>query len=278
MKVGVYGPASLGALGFLPQAFESLGHRLYWREDRGAYKPNYTEDFDLVITDGLRPPMDLMRDEYRAKGIPVIVTDLGYVRRDLGYMQVGIDRLNWLPDFECPADRWDALGVELQPRKHGDYILITGQKPGDGSHGMSDTQLWKLYAGWVEEIRQHTDREIVFRPHPFARDMGLEGVLIDKPSDKKSGGLAEAIEGAHCVVTYNSTSGTDALIAGVPVFCHESAQYADLGNSDFAVIEEPYFPDDRLTHFHKVGYSQWQVQEFTRTVEWLIQRVLNCPS
>lgn len=263
MRVVIYGPASNGGLGFLADGFKALRHEVRWREDRGAYRKGEVEDFDLAVTDGVRPPMNIMRDDYVAAGIPVWVTDLGYVRRDLGYLQLGVNRLNWIPEIECPPDRWNALGVELQPRRHGEYILITGQKPDDGQHLMSEMELWLLYTNIVTELRKHTDREIVFRPHPWCNYMAIDRARIDKPTDIKSGGLAEAIAGAHAVVTYNSTSATDALIAGVPVFCHESAQASGIANNDLSQIENPYFPSDevRQLHFNRVGYSQWLVRE-----------------
>lgn len=276
MRVVVYGRESLGALGFLSRGLEAAGCRLEFREDRGAYRRGLedVERFDLAMTDGVRGPMGEMLEDALETGVPVIVTDLGFVRRDLAYFQVGIDRLNWLPPFECPGDRWEALEVEPQERKSGRDILIAGQKPGDGSHGLEAPELVSIYQRWIEEIREFTRRRIVFRPHPKAFGMAINGVYNDMPTDSRNGGLAGAIGRAHAVVTINSTAGTDALLAGKPVYCEPSAQYAALANHGFESISDPYFPDreTRIDHFHRVAYAQWTPFELqTRKVaEWII--------
>lgn len=266
MRVVIYGPESCGALGFMAEGARARGHHVLFREDRQAYKRNYVEadKFDLAVTDGLREPMDLMRDEYKATGLPVLVTDLGFFRCRPGY-QVGLWQLNWLPDFECPSDRFDSLNIQLKDRVPGDNIVITGQKPGDASHNMDEAELTSMYQGWVDKVRQHTDRPIVFRPHPRAKHMRLEGegVSHDIPSNAQDGGYPELLENAHAVLTHVSTSGTEALIAGVPVFCSPEAQYAPVANLDWSKIESPYFPERETlyNHFCKVAYAQWTAEE-----------------
>lgn len=261
MRIVAYGPASLGGLGFLAEGLECLGHSIEWRTDRGAYRRGCEDvhDFDLALTDGVRGSMREMCEDAAQAGVPVFVTDLGYIRRDLGYFQVGIGRLNWLPAVNCPPDRWKALDVSLSKRAPGEYVLITGQKPGDGSHHMDANQLTALYQGWVEEISKYTDRPIWFRPHPSGRDIRLSGVEHDIPAIGPSNGLKQAIAGAHAVVTYTSTSGTDALLAGKPVFCDPGAQCAPIANTDFSQIENPFMPTipQRRKHFSKVAYAQW---------------------
>jgi hypothetical protein len=268
----VYGPGNF-CLGHLIHTLKRRGHRVSHRADRGAYQLGQGEPngVDLAVTDGVRPPMDLMIQEYATKKIPVLVTDMGYVRRDLGYHQLGLGGLGWLPRGPCSPDRWDELSVDLVAPGGGDYVLITGQKPLDGSHYMSEAGLANMYQAWVDKIRRFTDRQIVFRPHPRAPDMRIQGAELDVPTDTKNGGLAEAIAGAWAVITFNSTSGTDALLAGVPVFCRPGAQYSRLANTHLtprlggwlADIEEPFFPDraQLLDHFHRLAYAQWTVEE-----------------
>jgi hypothetical protein len=284
VRAAIFGPASIPTLGHIAAGLDALGFRLTRHEDRGAYSIGDCEPrrFDFVVTDGIRGPMRVMRDEYVMAGIPVLVTDLGFLRRDRGFYQIGVDGLNWLPPKPCPPDRFKALEVVLhRKRPGGDYILITGQKPGDGSHHMSAGELAKMYRGWIDEIRGQTDREIVFRPHPKEGsahgEVRLEGVTHDLPSDEKSGGLAEAIAGAWCVVTHNSTTGTDALIAGVPVFSDPGAQYGALANIGWEALEAPSFPTAkaRRDHFARVAYAQWTLDELAdgSAVEFILEAI-----
>lgn len=281
MRVVVYGRPECGALGFIAEGFQARGHSVIFREDRSAYKRKYVEadKFDLAITDGLRAPMDLMRDEYRDAGLPVLVTDLGYTRKRVpSYFQVGLYQINWLPPFDCPEDRLEHLGLLIEPRKHGDHIVIAGQKAYDAQHYMSHDELTAMYQSWVDEIRRHTDRSIIFRPHPRSYDMRLQGVEHDIPSDRQDGGLPELLNNAHCLVTYNSTAATEALIQGVPVFCMGPAQALPLANTVFSEIEEPFFPSrDQLTaHLAKVAYAQWTADELAsgEAVDFITERML----
>lgn len=281
MRTVVYGREECGALGFIAEGFRVLGHSVDFREDRSAYKRKYLEadKFDIAITDGLRAPMDLMRDEYREAGLPVLVTDLGYTRnRNPSYFQVGVHEINWLPSFDCPPDRLEKLEILLEPRKHGEYVVIAGQKAYDAQHYMGHDELTAMYQRWVAEIQRNTDRPIIFRPHPRSHDMRLKGVEHDIPTNTKNGGLAELLNNAHCLVTYNSTSATETLIQGVPVFCKGPAQALPLANTDFYDIETPFFPSrDQLTaHLAKVAYAQWTADELAsgEAVEFLLSRVL----
>lgn len=274
MRIGVYSPLSIGNVGFLVDGFKRRGWDVVLLEDRNAYKKGQTVDLDMCLTDGLRFPMNVMRDDYESLGVPVMVTDMGYVRRDLGYMQVGLNKLNWLPDFECPQDRWDRLSVDLQSRQSGDYVLITGQKPFDGSHSMSDKELVSMYQSWIDGIKQFTEREIVFRPHPRSPNMQVSGCRIDKPTDSQAGGLADVIQGAHCVVTYNSTSATDSIINGTPVITiSDTAQAYDIAEHDLIHVDCPFWKDDSQPHFNRVAYSQWRHDEVDQCIDFFLEAV-----
>lgn len=279
MHIVIYGRPGNGGLGFLAEGFSALGHTIEWHEDRAAYKKNYViPRADMAMTDGLRAPMNLMRDEYNAAGKPVLVTDMGFIRTDHGHLQCSLNGLNWMPDFDCPHDRFNDLGVNLKPRVRGDYIVIAGQKAYDAQHYMDHKQLTELYQGWVDQIRERTDRKIIFRPHPRSHDMRLKGVEHDIPTNTRNGGLPELLQKAHCLVAYNSTACTDALIAGVPVFCHKSAQASPLGNIGFDNIEKPFFPAkaERLKHFSKVAYAQWTGRELAtpEVCKWYIDNAI----
>ena len=263
MRAVFYG--RVGNFGFKPisEVLSGLGYCIEWRDRANT---ELVENADIVFSAGLGNPMGEVYSGYTAKAVPVIVTDAAFIRLP-DYFQMGFG-LNWLPSWDCEEDRFLSLGIELKERSQGECIVIAGQKPDDAQHRISEDKLTELYQGWVDEIKNHTDRPIIFRPHPRRPTMRLEGVSHDVPTDKKRGGLDQLLLNAHCLIAYNSTACTDALIAGVPFYSHSSQAQALSNGLDFSSIETPWFPDDhaRLAHLNRVAHAQWKESEISDNV------------
>jgi hypothetical protein len=262
VRAAIYGSTVIRTISALALGLCKLGWSITWREDRDAFKANQEglHEFDLIVTEGIRGPMGAMCREASALGIPVLISDAAFVRRDLGFYQLGVNRLNWIPKFWVPGDRWADLGVELQDPSPGSYILISGQKPGDAAHDLSASELVDLYQDWTQELRKYTERPILFRPHPMGKDILPDG--LETSSERP---LAEDLAGCHALVTWNSTSSADAIITGKPAFVMgPNALAQELANTELANIESPYFPeaDVRRDFFHRVAYGQWTREEF----------------
>lgn len=189
-------------------------------------------------------------------GVPLLVLDCGYFRRaegsadETGYNQLGLGQLNWVPTAMCPSDRWQEHGIGLAKPVQGRarLALVLGQVPGDSQHHLSEQRLgaWlteqaaALYAqGYLIQYRPHPKHVLtkIFVPHQFVR------------GDQEP--LAQALSRASVAVAYNSTSGLEALIAGVPMICHATAHYAGLtpGSPELA------------QHCHRLSYTQWTCAE-----------------
>lgn len=188
-------------------------------------------------------------------GIPVVVTDLGYVKRadhdgDDGYYQAGIGRIGWLPPFAVPGDRWVELGmsVEPAPQHPGGRILVMGQVPFDSQHGMGQSSLDSWLARRVRGVMQVAgELPVVYRPHPKqVGKLNWEVVERNRP-------LEDAIRESRVVVTYNSTAGTEAVRLGVPVVCDPGAHYAGVAWAPHRTTREGYF--------HRLAYAQWTLEE-----------------
>jgi len=249
MRVGIYAGGSHPVVTALREGFAAMGCKVAARASE--YYRGEVENFDLVVSYGMRAGRRV-RDAYRAEGVPVVVVDWGYMARvnvkgeyEGGHFQVGLDRLNAMPDFACPSDRFDALDVAIAA-KGGDpngYVLICGQVPGDAAHGMRSDQ----YVAWLRETVSKYPGA-VYRKHPRG-GVDLPGV------ESRTGSLESALAGARLVVTWNSNVGHDALLAGVPVIAHGPAAYADLSGETLPSLE------DRLDYFHRVAYGQWTLDE-----------------
>lgn len=179
-----------------------------------------------------------------------------------------------------PSDRWDAMGIELQPwRTGGEYVLFCAQVPWDAQ--VDDGNHLEWLKKTVREIRANTDRPIVFRPHPKAYRRG-EPYLdlppefldlctvtdLDKPPITT---FEEDLEGAHAVVCYNSNVAVLATIAGVPVFTGAPCLADPIASPDLGLIDFPCVcdPDVRNQWAWDLAWHQWNLSEFREAKPYL---------
>ena len=226
-----------------------------------------------------------MVDWARENGRPILLGDLGYLRRSnsrdsSGYFQLGWDRIGWIPSGPLPDDRLEALALDIQPDRppppEGPWV-IASQVPEDRQHGMDIQQLGKVYAAYIRLIRlTYPEARIVFRAHPHAPL--LPPGVADHPyldEVEREGGIAESLERAGALVTFNSTSFYDAWLRGVPVFCDPSAHYwsqaagavEDIPRSKVrgAILSSV---DRKRLWLSRVAYAQWTLAELAEGVAW----------
>ena len=242
-----------------------------WR-NHNHFRSDEMEGFSSVVISGLRGKGAEIRDAYTHNKIPCVVVDYGYLNRVSGikdfesrHWQVGLNRLGWIPPFECKADRFNALGIDIKPHKRGEIVYVCAQHIDDPSHGLSEAGIKSWAASMLNVLRLHTDKPIYWRPHPDS-PIEVEGY------DGISTGFMDW-DDAHCVVCINSNIGLDALINGVPVFCDASAPYNALANLNIAGIDAPSMPSeaDLRQYLHRVAYAQWTLDEMRegKTINFL---------
>ncbi len=200
---------------------------------------------------------------------PYILLEKGFVKRD-EYFHVGWNGHNNNADFRnegSPPDRWEKLGVELKPwDTGGDTVLLCGQVPWDSTVEHTDHRLW-LRETYRALIRL-SDAKVVFRPHPLgpsAADI-FEGNLSEVSLSDKD--LEADFARAWSIVTYNSTVGTDAAIAGKPVFVENDASMAwPVANRDILDIDVPK-RIERQQWANDLAYAQWTLAEMESGECW----------
>ena len=150
-----------------------------------------------------------------------------------------------------PSDRWNQLGLEVANRRGGRHILIVA--PDDKPCKFYDIALDTWLAETMATIRQHTDRPIVIRERNRSR------------TDRKTNRVEKALDDVHAVVTFNSIAGTEAILAGVPVFAMAPSNAArPVSNTDLTKIDSPWFPDrdQVLAWAYHLAYGQFHIDEF----------------
>lgn len=134
------------------------------------------------------------------------------------------------------------LNLTLQPwRGNGQHILVCGQRDGGWAMKGIDMPAWTVET--VKQIRQHTDRPIVVRPHPKNPiNANLFGNFANvRLSTNVS--LQQDLTNAWASVFFNSSSCVASVLAGVPVFASDPDCVAwQVANYDLAQIEKPLTP------------------------------------
>jgi hypothetical protein len=164
-------------------------------------------------------------------------------------------------------------------RQDGDYILLCMQKVGDASLRGADVFKWA--EDTVAQIRNHTDRKIIIRPHPLYRKSSLHSQLrekvlrvadvhwqeadVTKPNFMP---IAEQLNKAWCTVTYSSGTGIDAVINGIPnVACDTGSMVYEVSSKEISEVEHP-FTGDKSRWANKIAHCQWSIDEFESGECW----------
>jgi hypothetical protein len=241
------------------------------------------DDYTLAVLVGDRPPLSMLRAELNRKGIPVLILELGYLKRPKSkrvgsrwtpeptegdYYQVGLNGLCWLPPAgSCPGDRFENLKITRRKTRKtkGETILILGQTVGDAQHNYDLRKMIAWLTRTITTIKTESKREIVWRPHPKQEGTITSGPLAkpggaDRVSLPSQASLEKDIQDCHAAVTINSTAGNFALLAGAPVFCEPFAIYKEVANADLTGIDRPHFYDTG-DYFNRLAYAQWTKDE-----------------
>ena len=107
---------------------------------------------------------------------------------------------------------------------------------------------------------------IRFRPHPGSMHSTLEHIVGAELRQCNVESLTKAFSEARVAITFNSTSGVEAILAGVPVDCAPDAHYARVaayGWGEVAEKEGRQFVGTVETreYFHRLAYAQWTIPE-----------------
>lgn len=211
----------------------------------------------------------------------VIVLEVGGLFRNKTW-KVGIDGINNEAIFGQlgnNSDRADKLGLKLHPwrdNKEGP-IVICGQNPHSLQwKNMPKVSDWML--GVIEEIRKHTDRKILIRPHPRAPLDAIEFEFknVSRQDPRHIPNTYDdfdfSCDDAWAVINWSSNPATHAVMNGVPVFTGPSSlawpvanQSYPLHSCNFDQIENPKKPD-RQQWLNDIAHTEYTIEEITQGI------------
>jgi hypothetical protein len=206
---------------------------------------------------------------------PTIVLEVGGINRGVTW-KVGLNGINrdaYFGDKDNDRTRADSLGLVCKPwRSNGDFILICGQH--DKSLQWQDMpSMSNWFMQTYREIRKHTDRPIVFRPHPRCRlphiELGLKHVYRQEPRHVNGtyDSFDMGFDDIHCTISYSSNPGIHSVIEGVPAFVSTHSLAYDVANDiDFLHdIENPLMPD-RQQWLNDYAWTEFTVEEISQGI------------
>jgi hypothetical protein len=210
------------------------------------------------------------------ENIPIIIIEVGNLKRNQLW-RVCLNHINGLGIFgnteQLDTLRPEKLGVELKPLStdcRGEILIATQHESSLQWTGMPTMRVWteKL----ISEIKQHTNRRIIVRPHPRSPfPVKIPGVLIDSPRRvPNTYDDFNIFYNYHCVINYNSGPAVQAAIRGVPIICDSSSLAGELSEK-MENIENPILPD-RTEWFLKLCHTEWTVDEIAQGIP--LQRLL----
>jgi len=256
------------AIQALLDGFKRHGVKAEWMY-QGYYKPS-----DLAVIWGVRFP-NIIQGQKEHSG-DYLVLERGYFKDRMNYFSLGYNGLNGRAEFHAensPPDRWEKHGVEVKPWKtDGKYILLMGQVSGDQSLQGINLRIW--YQEVIDKVKTLTDMPIFFRPHPLARQQEI-GLDCDR---YERGPLIESLQDAYLVITFNSNTGVDAVLNGIPAIAMDRGSMAwDMAQhgiirdrpdrTEWSYNLERITPD-RTQWLYDLGYKQWLPEEIASGEAW----------
>lgn len=186
---------------------------------------------------------------WRDQGKSVLVMERGYIGDRLGVWSSlawnglnGHGRVANIPDDGGERFNRYHSGALKEWNPSGEYALIIGQVPGDAALGGKDLSGW-----YAQQAAKDWGMPVYFRPHPLAY---RRGPVKPVPKAKTmEGDLATALAGSAKVITYNSNTAVDSLLAGKPTHVD------DAGSMAWGV-------QDREKWAHRLAWRQWKLEEF----------------
>jgi hypothetical protein len=151
-----------------------------------------------------------------------------------------------------PNDRWQALGINLQPRKFGKKIIIAAPDEKPCRYYGIDQDQWVQQT--IEEIKKYTNRPIIVRQRAPKRVDRIATAPLQQV-------LAQDV---HALVTFNSVAAVESILSGVPAFVLAPSHIAQpVASTQLSQIENPYWADqDKLNAWcHSMAYGQYHVRE-----------------
>jgi len=263
-----------GALNSKP-VFEAFEHSLREAGHTITYSDMHADVAVIwsVLFNGRMTGNKPIWDYYTRTGKKVIVLEVGGIKRGITW-KVGLNGINrdaYFGPSGMDGVRSRDLGLEVKPwRKDGEYILICGQH--DKSLQWRDMpRMSNWFLNTYDTIRKHTDRTIIFRPHPRCRLEHIERGLryVERQEPKHIEGSYDdfdmGFDNVFCTISWSSNPGIHSVINGVPAFVGPSSLAYDVAGHNLELINYPQTPD-RTQWLNDYAWTEFTIEEISQGI------------
>ena len=207
-------------------------------------------DIDLAVIWSIK---DIHTINYlKERNIDYVVLERGYIGDREKWTSCGFNGLNGHADFcnnNSDDKRLHHVQKYMKPirKTTGGRIVIMGQVASDSSVKHIGFNKWLK-----DTYDYYKHHGVVYRPHPLEREPYIpEGLTV------LEGTLEHAINNARMVITLNSNSSVDALLAGViTISCDLGSMIHNIGLFS------------RKQWLKDMSYTQWTIEEMESGETW----------
>lgn len=212
-------------------------------------------------------------DEAKKLKKPVLVLEVGCLRRGETW-KVMLNNVNnrgfFGAEWDLIPNRAKTLGLQLKTWTMNGYnILICGQHT-KSEQWASMPHPVEWLKSTIDSIKQHTDRPIVFRPHPrdwhWAANFKYKDVRTKIPKQVPGTyddfDFDQDLQNAWAVCNPSSNTGILSVMHGVPAFVNMDSLAISVGNVDFTYIDKPLRPR-REDWLEWIAHSEWTIEEIS---------------
>jgi len=195
---------------------------------------------------------------------PVLLMERGHIGDRMRWASCGWSGLGRHGRYACVNDggeRWKRYFAFERPWSEGAYALVMGQCEGD----LALESMGRSVIAWAQEVTDALRAKgyaVMYRPHPS---------MLDDPSFPRGAArstctLEDDLSGAQLAVTWNSTAGVDAVLAGVPTVAMDEGSMAwPVTTHD---LESGPICPDRTQWMHELAWTQFSLDEVASGFAW----------
>jgi hypothetical protein len=248
---------------------KSLGHDVVWNDP--------VSDVDViwsVLWFGRMAKNKSIWERNLAQSKPTIVLEVGGIKRNNTW-KVGLNGINrdaYFGPSNNNNNRANFLRLKTKPwRQDGEFILICGQHE-RSEQWRNQPRMSKWVMNTIEAIQKHSNRPILFRPHPRCRVQEIEheyrNVYRQDPikisASRSDDNYDLGFDNIWATVSLNSNPGVHSILEGVPAFVGSSSLAYDAANDiDFLHnIETPLMPD-RQQWLNDYAWTEFSIKEIS---------------
>ena len=244
----------------------AAGHDVVWN--------NPVSDVDViwsVLWNGRMASNKNIWERNLAQSKPTVVLEVGGIKRGTTW-KVGLNGINrdaFFGDGGNDSRRSDLLNLRLKPwRTDGKYILIAGQHE-KSEQWRNQPRMSQWVMDTIENIQAHTDRPIIFRPHPRCRLETIERQYknVYRQEPRQIVGSYDDFDmgfnDIYCTVSWTSNPGIHSVIEGIPAYTSSSSLAWDVSIKSLTNIDNPPL-HDRQQWLNDYAYTEWTVEEISQ--------------